>query len=182
MRLGLHNPAISLMRMEQLVEDRDHLKRRKEEDFSDGSLNRDGVCDSKPQPDSGIDRQLTPMESTIFRSRKLSSPELYGQWRTYPFIPPPPYPIHSPLPGNPILTLGNQHWSTGIMPHHRPKSYMPPPAAPQSTVVTTLRASILPRGGPPRSWTNDDLTKALENVWSKRMTTSQANRVFWNTL
>jgi hypothetical protein len=35
-----------------------------------------------------------------------------------------------------------------------------------------------PRGGPPRSWTNDDLTKALENVWNKRMTTSQASRVF----
>ncbi len=35
-----------------------------------------------------------------------------------------------------------------------------------------------PRGGPPRSWTNDDLTKALENVWNKRMTTSQASRMF----
>ncbi len=35
-----------------------------------------------------------------------------------------------------------------------------------------------PRGGPPRSWTNDDLTKALENVWNKRMTTSQASRIF----
>lgn len=35
-----------------------------------------------------------------------------------------------------------------------------------------------PRGGPPRSWTNDDLTKALEMVWNKRMTTSQASRVF----
>ena len=126
MRLGLHNPAISLMRMEQLVKDRDHLKRRKEENISDGSLNRDGDCDSKPQPDSGMDRQLSPMESTIFRSRKLSRPELYGQWRRYPFTPPPPYPIHSPLPGNPILTLGNQHWFPGIMPHHRPKSYMPP--------------------------------------------------------
>ena len=35
-----------------------------------------------------------------------------------------------------------------------------------------------PRGGPPRSWTNDELTKALENVWNKRMTTSQASRVY----
>ena len=35
-----------------------------------------------------------------------------------------------------------------------------------------------PRGGPPRSWTNDDLTKALDNVWNKRMTTKQASRVF----
>ena len=35
-----------------------------------------------------------------------------------------------------------------------------------------------PRGGPPRSWTNDELTKALENVWNKRMTTSQASRFY----
>ncbi len=35
-----------------------------------------------------------------------------------------------------------------------------------------------PRGGPPRSWTNDELTKALQNVWNKRMTTSQASRVY----
>ena len=35
-----------------------------------------------------------------------------------------------------------------------------------------------PRGGPPRSWTNDDLQKALENVWNRRMTTSQASRVY----
>ena len=35
-----------------------------------------------------------------------------------------------------------------------------------------------PRGGPPRSWTNDELTKALENVWNKRMTTSQASRMY----
>ena len=35
-----------------------------------------------------------------------------------------------------------------------------------------------PRGGPPRSWTNDELTKALENVWNRRMTTSQASRVY----
>ncbi|KAJ8680297.1 hypothetical protein QAD02_016084 [Eretmocerus hayati] len=35
-----------------------------------------------------------------------------------------------------------------------------------------------PRGGPPRSWTNADLTEALTMVWNKKMTTSQASRVF----
>ncbi|XP_046406219.1 protein jim lovell [Ischnura elegans] len=35
-----------------------------------------------------------------------------------------------------------------------------------------------PRGGPPRSWTNSELTEALHNVWNKRMTTSQASRIF----
>lgn len=35
-----------------------------------------------------------------------------------------------------------------------------------------------PRGGPPRSWTNAELTDALEHVWNKKMTTSQASRIF----
>lgn len=35
-----------------------------------------------------------------------------------------------------------------------------------------------PRGGPPRSWTNGELTKALLQVWNKHMTTSQASRVY----
>lgn len=34
------------------------------------------------------------------------------------------------------------------------------------------------RGGPPRSWTNAELTEALQHVWNKRMTTSQASRIF----
>ena len=52
-----------------------------------------------------------------------------------------------------------------------------------STPTTTAPRSSkgqhsAPRGGPPRSWTNDELTKALENVWNRRMTTSQASRVY----
>lgn len=35
-----------------------------------------------------------------------------------------------------------------------------------------------PRGGPPRSWTNQELTEALSHVWNKKMTTSQASRIF----
>lgn len=35
-----------------------------------------------------------------------------------------------------------------------------------------------PRGGPPRSWTNAELTEALSHVWAKKMTTSQASRIF----
>ncbi|XP_014224822.1 protein jim lovell [Trichogramma pretiosum] len=35
-----------------------------------------------------------------------------------------------------------------------------------------------PRGGPPRSWTNNELTEALSAVWRKTMTTSQASRTY----
>ena len=50
---GHHAPAINL---EQLVEDREHRERRMEDNISDGSLDRDRDCDSKPHPDSGMDR------------------------------------------------------------------------------------------------------------------------------
>lgn len=35
-----------------------------------------------------------------------------------------------------------------------------------------------PRGGPPRAWSNADLTEALHNVWNKKMTTSQVNLLY----
>ena len=35
-----------------------------------------------------------------------------------------------------------------------------------------------PRGGPPRHWSNENLTEALRHVWSGRMKTAQASRVF----
>ena len=35
-----------------------------------------------------------------------------------------------------------------------------------------------PCGGPSRAWTNADLTEALHHVWNRKMTTSQASRVF----
>lgn len=47
------------------------------------------------------------------------------------------------------------------------------------------RAHQSARGGPPRSWTNQDLLNALDDVWSKRMNTSQAaryHRIPYNSL
>ena len=35
-----------------------------------------------------------------------------------------------------------------------------------------------PRGGPPRHWSNENLQEALKNVWSGKMKTAQASRVF----
>lgn len=48
-----------------------------------------------------------------------------------------------------------------------------------SSIVARAKSQhSAPRGGPPRSWTNAELTKALEHVWNKKMTTSQASRIF----
>ena len=48
-----HAPAINLVKMEQLVEDRD---RRMEDNISDGSLERDRDCDSKPHHEGDMGR------------------------------------------------------------------------------------------------------------------------------
>lgn len=46
------------------------------------------------------------------------------------------------------------------------------------TVARPKGQHSAPRGGPPRSWTNAELTEALQHVWNKKMTTSQASRIF----
>merc|ERR1719483_1436130 len=50
-----HAPAINLVKMEQLVEDRE---RRMEDNISDGSLDRDRDCDSKPHHEISMDRPV----------------------------------------------------------------------------------------------------------------------------
>lgn len=177
---GHHAPAINLVKMEQLVEDREHRERRMEDNISDGSLDRDRDCDSKPHPDSGMDRPaLSNGIHHIQEQEALQALNFMasgGGLHSHPLLPPP---VHSPLHGHPGLNPGGHHGFPGMIPHHKPSSSLPPTS---STPTYSGRSSkgqhSAPRGGPPRSWTNDDLTKALDNVWNKRMTTSQASRVF----
>jgi len=110
---------------------------------------------------------------------------------------PPHFPPGHPLAGHPGGPAG--HRGVGQPPPHLTPSSLASLAAagaaaaaaagrPTSTPSTPSNSfpgprgpkgqHSAPRGGPPRSWTNDELTKALENVWNKRMTTSQASRVY----
>ncbi|KAI8439653.1 hypothetical protein MSG28_013359 [Choristoneura fumiferana] len=67
-----------------------------------------------------------------------------------------------------------------------PHQDMYPPVPPQAVSALSLTPPhrrpkgqhSAPRGGPPRSWTNAELTEALQHVWNKKMTTSQASRIF----
>uniref|UniRef100_A0A336KKS9 CSON012069 protein n=1 Tax=Culicoides sonorensis TaxID=179676 RepID=A0A336KKS9_CULSO len=55
----------------------------------------------------------------------------------------------------------------------------------ENSIHNMLRQHQSARGGPPRSWTNQDLMNALDDVWSKRMNTSQAaryHRIPYNSL
>ncbi|KAG5669504.1 hypothetical protein PVAND_017391 [Polypedilum vanderplanki] len=95
--------------------------------------------------------------------------------------PPHMFGLDSPLglfpPGmdpskmyNPLMDLPDHHGHRGIHPDAPPflKKKLQRPKGQHSA----------PRGGPPRSWTNAELTEALQHVWNKKMTTSQASRIF----
>lgn len=168
---GPHTPAINLVKMEQLVEDRDH---RMQDNISDGSLDRD--CDSKPHLPEGMDRPV--LSNGIHHLQEQEALQALnfmasGGGLPHPLLPPP---IHSPIPPamSPHLHPGQGPYSPML--HKSPNG--PPTSSPSYTGRGSKGQHSAPRGGPPRSWTNDDLTKALENVWNKRMTTSQASRVF----
>ena len=122
-----HAPAINLVKMEQLVEDRD---RRMEDNISDGSLERDRDCDSKPhhERESSMDRmgltngihhlqeQVRQPSLTQNNNNPITSPisqealqalnfMASGGGLPHPLLPPP---IHSP------------HGMHGMGPHHFP--------------------------------------------------------------
>ncbi|VVD03978.1 unnamed protein product [Leptidea sinapis] len=67
-------------------------------------------------------------------------------------------------------------------PHQDMFPPVPPPAVSAMSLTPPHRRPkgqhSAPRGGPPRSWTNAELTEALQHVWNKKMTTSQASRIF----
>ncbi|XP_013100272.2 protein jim lovell [Stomoxys calcitrans] len=92
--------------------------------------------------------------------------------------PPHMFGLDSPLglfppgidPGklyNPLMEMSDPRGLPGETPPFLKKK-MPRPKGQHSA----------PRGGPPRSWTNAELTEALQHVWNKKMTTSQASRIF----
>ena len=145
-------PAINLVKMEQLVEDRD---RRMEDNISDGSLERDRDCDSKPPGEemgrpaltNGIhhlQEQVCPSklghnywnkESFLgFLLITLSHQEALqalnfmasGGGLPHPLLPPP---HHSPLHGHP--GLGPHHFQQMHSPmQSRPSSMPPTPTQP----------------------------------------------------
>jgi len=118
-----HAPAINLVKMEQLVEDRDHRDRRMEDNISDGSLDRE--CDSKPHQDSGMDRPaLTNGIHHIQEQEALQALNFMAQGGGLPPHPLLPPQMHSPLPGHHLP--GSPHGFPGMMPHHKPNGSLPP--------------------------------------------------------
>ncbi|KAH8290558.1 hypothetical protein KR054_003976 [Drosophila jambulina] len=94
---------------------------------------------------------------------------------------PPPFLKKKKKPVLPTDTNREQESESG-------KLYANPNPDPDPSLVLHARNSCglprpkgqhsAPRGGPPRSWTNTELTEALQHVWNKKMTTSQASRIF----
>lgn len=161
-----HAPTINLVKMEQLVEDRD---RRMEDNISYWSLERDRDCDSKPPHEAGMSRPALS-NSSLHHLQKQEAPQALNFMASGGGLP---YPLHSP-PHHSSLYPG----FPGMPPMSRASAPNTLGSAPAYFGRSSKGQHSAPRGGPPRSWTNDNLIKALENIWNKRMTTSQASKVF----
>jgi hypothetical protein len=61
--------------------------------------------------------------------------------------------------------------------HHNHQHPHWPPLGPPPIFGRHRAQHSAPRGGPPRAWSNSDLTEALHNVWNKKMTTSQVSEI-----
>lgn len=93
-------------------------------------------------------------------------------------------PAGFPIPIPPPLTPGsgngstNSNQSAGGGQQQGQQAWPGLPLGPAPIFGRHRAQHSAPRGGPPRAWSNSDLTEALHNVWNKKMTTSQVNPEF----
>jgi len=122
-----HAPAINLVKMEQLVEDRE---RRMEDNISDGSIDRDRDCDSKPHHELGMDRPV--LSNGIHHLQEQEALQALnfmasGGGLPHPLLPPP---VHSPL-----HHLHSPHHFQNMSSLHKPTSLPPTSSTPTYTGV-----------------------------------------------
>ncbi|XP_070505106.1 protein jim lovell isoform X2 [Chironomus tepperi] len=110
----------------------------------------------------------SPMSFPSVSALTLTPPHMFGLDSPLGLFPPGMDPSKM---YNPLMDLPDHHPAhRQLHPDHQPflKKKLQRPKGQHSA----------PRGGPPRSWTNAELTEALQHVWNKKMTTSQASRIF----
>ncbi|XP_075169052.1 BTB/POZ domain-containing jim lovell protein isoform X2 [Haematobia irritans] len=135
-----------------------------------------------PSAHERLEESMNRLSKEFTPTSPMSLPPHYNPQDGPPHPPSPlPFPVFgldSPLglfppgidPGklyNPLMEMSDPRGLPGETPPFLKKK-MPRPKGQHSA----------PRGGPPRSWTNAELTEALQHVWNKKMTTSQASRIF----
>uniref|UniRef100_A0A1A9WS60 BTB domain-containing protein n=1 Tax=Glossina brevipalpis TaxID=37001 RepID=A0A1A9WS60_9MUSC len=147
-----------------------------------------------PAPHERLEESMNRLSKEFGPSSPMSLPSHYNPQEGPPH---PPSPL--PFPGmSTALTLTPPHmfgldsplglFPPGIDPGklYNPLMEMSDPRGMPSDPPPFLKKKMprpkgqhsAPRGGPPRSWTNAELTEALQHVWNKKMTTSQASRIF----
>ncbi|KAM7344875.1 BTB/POZ domain-containing jim lovell protein isoform 3-T9 [Cochliomyia hominivorax] len=118
-------------------------------------------------PQDGPPHPPSPLPFPGMSSLALTPPHMFGLDSPLGLFPPgiDPGKLY-----NPLMEMSDPRGMPGEAPPFLKKKskYLPRPKGQHSA----------PRGGPPRSWTNAELTEALQHVWNKKMTTSQASRIF----
>ncbi|XP_059098225.1 protein jim lovell-like isoform X2 [Tigriopus californicus] len=194
------SPAINLVKMESLLEDSQHRRHtaatpssamhESEATSSDDIMDRKASpsvsslshhMDTRPPPhfhpslgDHEANARVEALQALNFMAAGGGLPHFpHG----HPGLPLPPHTSHMPTPAS-LAGLTGLTAAAAAASMGRPTSTPVTPSNYSGPNPNRKGQHSAPRGGPPRSWTNEDLTKALENVWHKRMTTSQASRVF----
>ncbi|XP_073811140.1 BTB/POZ domain-containing jim lovell protein isoform X2 [Musca autumnalis] len=204
MDLSLAAAAAAAAVSHQQSRDRDHAMQREHREMQQhnayansilGQMGMPGMppfCPSSGPPPNGgpggpsaherLEESMNRLSKEFTPTSPMSLPPPYNPQDGPPHPPSPlPFPVFgldSPLglfppgidPGklyNPLMEMSDPRGMPGETPPFLKKK-MPRPKGQHSA----------PRGGPPRSWTNAELTEALQHVWNKKMTTSQASRIF----
>ncbi|XP_049856932.1 protein jim lovell-like isoform X2 [Schistocerca gregaria] len=157
-RLEIHTPE----RDRERERERDRERDRDRLDFCN-STESVNLPPPPPPPDASLDNSSFPPLSSV-SALSLTPPHMFSldsQLGFFPGIESCRTPLLNDIPEQ---RTENHH----IMGKRKSKYLLGRPKGQHSA----------PRGGPPRSWTNAELTEALQHVWNKKMTTSQASRIF----
>ncbi|GLV39503.1 jim lovell [Carabus blaptoides fortunei] len=149
-----------------------------------------------PDPGSPPELDLSMPDKEYATSPPLSLPPMLGMHPEHHMDSHSPLPF-PPMPSVSALTMTPPHifgldsplglFPPGLDGCRNPlldMNLVDPRTAPDTPMFSKKKIGrpkgqhSAPRGGPPRSWTNAELTEALQHVWNKKMTTSQASRIF----
>ncbi|XP_004529936.1 protein jim lovell isoform X2 [Ceratitis capitata] len=201
MDLSLAAAAAAAAVSHQQSRERDHALQREQREFQEqqnayansilGQMGMAGmppfgppVGPGGPAPHERLEESMNRLSKEFDPTSPMSLPPHFNPTDGPPHpsspLPFPVFGLDSPLglfppgidPGklyNPLMEMSD--------PRGMPSDH-PPPFLKGKKIPRPKGQHSAPRGGPPRSWTNSELTEALQHVWNKKMTTSQASRIF----
>ncbi|XP_019865436.1 protein jim lovell [Aethina tumida] len=191
---GAQDLSVSLQKDAQTEETAENLCIKKQTKEEVDHKIKEEAKSRTPEPSQSPDMDFTTQSSKEYQSSPVSTQPSLGLKQEIDSHSPLPFP---PMPSVSALTMTPPHSKffgldshLGLFPPGLDSCRNPlfdmtdPRTTPDPQLYAKKKMGrpkgqhSAPRGGPPRSWTNAELTEALQHVWNKKMTTSQASRIF----